>query len=61
MPRKLQADSSKFDIYKDKKKKASISWSSIGEHSLQNGLASYLVCKSLGLKSNEIAEVTLEV
>ena len=54
--KKVKADSSKFDIFKDKKKKASISWSSIGEHSLQNGLASYLVCKSLGLKSKDIAE-----
>ena len=54
--KKVAADSSKFDIFKDKKKKASISWSSIGEHSLQNGLASYLVCKSLGLKSKDIAE-----
>ena len=53
--KKVIADSSKFDIYKDKKKKASINWSSIGEHSLQNGLASYLVCKSLGLKSKDIA------
>ena len=52
--KKNTPDSSQFEIYNHKNKKALIDWSSIGEHSLQNGLATFLVCKSLGLKPKEI-------
>ena len=54
--RKLSPDASKFEIYSDKKKRAQVDWTSIGEHSLQNGLATFVVCKSLGLKSKAISK-----